>query len=317
MTRLLTTLLLLAAAATQFAAHAADTTLRIGFQKGGGLALVLKKQGTLERALAAQGIHADVKWIEFPAGPQLLEALNAGSVDIGGTGAPPPIFAQAAGADLVYVAAEPPPVAGEAIIVKSDSTIRTVAGLRGKKVAFARGSGSHLLLAAALAKAGLGIRDVQAIYLGPAEARAAFEAGAVDAWVVWDPYLAAAQKAYRPRVLADRSGLLPAYGFYVAARHLVQQSPQTVAVVLEQFAQAGAWANTHQTEMIALMAPQVGVVPDVVATWLGRATSGAMPVTPEIVASQQKVADLLYREKLIPRAVTIAGHVWSWKRRAP
>jgi sulfonate transport system substrate-binding protein len=312
MKRLFTALLLLAAAGTSLTGHAADTLLRIGFQKGGGLALVLKNQGLLERALAPKGVA--VKWIEFPAGPQMLEALNAGSVDIGGTGAPPPIFAQAAGADLVYVGAEPPPVAGEAIIVKADSAIRNVAGLRGKKVAFARGSGSHLLLAAALEKAGLGIRDVQAIYLGPAEARAAFEAGAIDAWVVWDPYLAASEKAYKTRVLADRSGLLPAYGFYVAARRLVQQSPDVVATVLGQFAQAGQWANTHQKEMIALMAPQVGVSSEVIATWLGRATSGTMPVTPAIAASQQQVADLLYREKLIPRPVTIAGHVWEWKR---
>ena len=308
MKRLLALLLL---ASTISLVHAADP-VRIGFQKGGGLALMLKKQGTLERALAPTGM--DVKWIEFPAGPQMLEALNAGSVDFGATGAPPPIFAQAAGADLVYVAAEPPPLTGEAIIVHADSPIRNVAQLKGKKVAFQRGSGSHLLLAAALEKAGLGIRDVQSTYLSPAEARAAFEAGAIDAWVIWDPYLAAAQKAYKPRVLADRTGLLPAYGFYLASRRLVERAPATVALILEQFAQAGQWANAHQPEMIAMMAPQVGVADDVIATWMGRATAGAMPVTPEIVASQQKVADLLYREKVIPRPVTIAGHVWTWKR---
>lgn len=306
------TLLLLCAVAVAHAAHAATDTVRIGFQKGGGLALILKKQGSLDRALAPQGVT--VKWVEFPAGPQLLEALNAGSIDIGGTGAPPPVFSQAAGADLVYVGAEPPPVTGEAIVVKPDSPIRGVAGLRGKRVAFQRGSGSHLLLVAALEHAGLSIRDVQPVYLAPAEARAAFEAGAVDAWVIWDPYLAAAQKAYRPRVLADRTGLLPAYGFYLAARPFVQRAPDVVATVLEQFAQAGQWANAHRQEMVALMAPQVGVPADVVATWLGRSQSGTTPVTPEIADSQQKVADLLYREKVIPRPVTIAGHVWTWKR---
>jgi sulfonate transport system substrate-binding protein len=305
----LLTALLLCASVT---AHAATDVVRIGFQKGGGLALIMKKQGLLDRALAPKGVT--VKWIEFPAGPQMLEALNAGSLDIGATGAPPPVFSQAAGADLVYVAAEPPPVTSEAIIVKPESPIRSVAQLRGKKVAFQRGSGSHLLLVAALEKAGLSIRDVQAIYLAPAEARAAFEAGAVDAWVVWDPYLAAAQKAYRPRVLADRTGLLPAYGFYLASRPFLQRAPDVVATVLEQFAQAGQWANTHRQEMIALMAPQVGVPVDVVATWLGRTQAGTMPVTKEIEDSQQRVADLLVREKLIPRPVTIAGHVWNWKR---
>lgn len=301
------------AAATFVPAHAADV-VRIGFQKGGGLALMLKKQGTLERALAAKGVS--VSWVEFPAGPQMLEAMNAGSVDFGATGAPPPIFSQAAGADLVYVGAEPPPVSSEAIIVKPDSAIRSVADLRGKRVAFQRGSGSHLLLAAALERAGLGMRDVQAIYLPPSEARAAFEAGAIDAWVVWDPYLAAAQQAYRPRVIADRSGLLPAYGFYLAPRRLVQRAPDTVATILEQFAAAGQWSNTHQKDMIEMMAPQVGVSKDVIATWLGRAHAGTMPVTPEIAASQQKVADLLYREKVIPKPVNIAGQVWTWKRKS-
>ena len=191
-----------------------------------------------------------------------------------------------------------------------------MADLRGKRVAFQRGSGSHLLLAAALERAGLGMRDVQAIYLPPSEARAAFEAGAIDAWVVWDPYLAAAQQAYRPRVIADRSGLLPAYGFYLAPRRLVQRAPDTVATILEQFAAAGQWSNTHQKDMIEMMAPQVGVSKDVIATWLGRAHAGTMPVTAEIAASQQKVADLLYREKVIPRPVSIAGQVWEWKRKS-
>jgi len=294
-------------------AHGADT-VRIGFQKGGGLALMMKKDGGLERALGPKGVT--IKWIEFPAGPQMLEALNAGSVDFGSTGAPPPIFSQAAGADLVYVAAEPPPVQGEAIIVKPNSSIRTVADLRGKKVAFQRGSGSHLLLVAALEKAGLGLRDIQAVYLPPSEARAAFEAGAIDAWVIWDPYLAAAQHVYKPRVIADRSGLLPAYGFYLASRQLVERAPDTLSAILEQFAASGQWSNSHQKEMVDLMAPQVGVPKEVIATWLVRAKAGAMPVTPEIARSQQQVADLLYREKVIPRPVTIAGHVWTWQRKA-
>lgn len=291
-------------------AHGADT-LRIGFQKGGGLLTLLKQQGAVEKALPG----TTVRWIEFPTGPQLLEALNAGSIDFGTTGAPPPIFAQAAGIDVVYVGAEPPPVQGEAIIVKPGSPIRTVAQLKGKKVAFAKGSGSHLLLVAALNRAGLSLRDVQPVFLGPSEARAAFDGGSVDAWVVWDPYLAAAQKAYGARVVADYTGLLQANGFYLASRAFAARAPRTIALLLEQIAAAGQWANTHQKEMVAMMAPQVGVPPDVIATWLGRAHAGVTPVTAAIAANQQRVADLFYREKLIPRPVTVAGQVWSWQRR--
>ncbi|TWI61232.1 sulfonate transport system substrate-binding protein [Pseudoduganella lurida] len=300
--------LLLAAALPAWA-----DTVRIGFQKGGGLMALLKRQGAVEKALAARG--TTVKWVEFPAGPQILEALNAGSLDFGTTGAPPPIFAQAAGIDLVYVGAEPAPVASEAIIVKPGSPIRTVAQLKGKRVAFVKGSGSHLLLVAALNRAGMTLHDVQPIYLGPSEARAAFDGGSIDAWVVWDPYMAAAQKAYQARVVADYTGLLQANGFYLASRAFVKRDPQGVAALLEQIAQAGQWANAHQKEMVAMMAPQVGVPPDVIATWLGRQKAGVMPIDAAIIANQQKIADLFYKEKLIPRPVTVAGSTWTWPRK--
>ncbi len=313
MTKISTALLALALLGALPARAAAAEPVRIGFQKGGGLLTALKRQGAVEKAFAPAG--TTVKWIEFPAGPQMLEALNAGSIDFGTTGAPPPVFAQAAGIDVVYVGAEPPPVASEAIIVKPDSPIRTVAQLKGKRIAFAKGSGSHLLLVAALNKAGLTIRDVKPIFLGPSEARAAFDGGSVDAWVVWDPYLAAAQKAYSARVVADYTGLLQANGFYLASRAFVKRSPQAVDTLLEQIALAGKWANTHRKEMVAMMAPQVGVAPDVIATWLGRQRAGVVPMDAAIVANQQKVADLFYREKLIPRPVTIATQAWTWQRR--
>ncbi|GGX88095.1 aliphatic sulfonate ABC transporter substrate-binding protein [Massilia dura] len=313
MTKILTALLALALLGALPARAVAAEPVRIGFQKGGGLLTALKRQGAVEKAFAPAG--TTVKWIEFPAGPQMLEALNAGSIDFGTTGAPPPVFAQAAGIDVVYVGAEPPPVASEAIIVKPDSPIRTVAQLKGKRIAFAKGSGSHLLLVAALNKAGLTIRDVKPIFLGPSEARAAFDGGSVDAWVVWDPYLAAAQKAYSARVVADYTGLLQANGFYLASRAFVKRSPQAVGTLLQQIALAGKWANTHRKEMVAIMAPQVGVAPDVIATWLGRQTAGVVPMDAAIVANQQKVADLFYREKLIPRPVTIATQAWTWQRR--
>ncbi|HEX8611354.1 MAG TPA: sulfonate ABC transporter substrate-binding protein [Telluria sp.] len=294
-------------------AHAAPApAVRIGYQKGAGLLTMLKNQGSVERAFAPT--HQAVTWIEFPAGPQMLEALNAGSIDFGTTGAPPPIFAQAAGIDVVYVGAEPAPVASEALIVAAGSPIRTVAQLKGKKVAFQKGSGSHLLLVSALRRAGLSMRDIVPVYLGPSEARAAFAGGSIDAWVVWDPYLAAAQKAYPVRVLADYTGLLQANGFYLSSRRFLDKSPESVAILLEQIAAAGAWVSGHRKEMVAMLAPQVGVTPDVIETWLSRSRAGVVPVDAAIVANQQRVADLFYQEKLIPKPVTISGKTWEWKR---
>ncbi len=307
----LAALLALAMLAPSLTLAAPVPTVRIGYQKGAGLLTMLKNQGSVERAFAPT--KQTVKWIEFPAGPQMLEALNAGSIDFGTTGAPPPIFAQAAGIDVVYVGAEPAPVASEALIVAAGSPIKTVAQLKGKKVAFQKGSGSHLLLVSALRRAGLSMRDIVPIYLGPSEARAAFAGGSVDAWVVWDPYLAAAQKAYPVRVLADYTGLLQANGFYLSSRGFVDKSPESVAILLEQIAQAGAWVSGHRKEMVAMLAPQVGVTPDVIETWLSRSRAGVVPVSAEILANQQRVADLFYQEKLIPKPVVLAGRGWTWK----
>ena len=170
--------------------QASADTLRIGYQKYGTLVL-LRADGSLDKRLAEKGV--DVRWTEFPAGPQLLEGLNVGSVDFGTTGETPPVFAQAAGADLLYVAHEPPAPLSEAILVPKDSPLKTAADLKGKRVAFNKGSNVHYLLVRALEDAGLSINDVTPVYLAPADARAAFERGSVDAWVIWDPFQAAAE----------------------------------------------------------------------------------------------------------------------------
>ena len=160
-------------------------TLRIGYQKGTPL-MLLKAQCTLVKPLAARGF--DLAWTEFPAGPPLLEAMNAGSIDLGYTGSPPPIFAQAEGSRIVYLAAEPAGPHNEAIVVPDGSPLKTVADLKGRTVAFARGSSSNYLIVAALEKAGLKYADVKPAFLMPADARAAFEGGKVDACDDdWDP----------------------------------------------------------------------------------------------------------------------------------
>ena len=156
-------LVALFAAAISFGAitQAQAETLRIGYQKYGTLVL-LKAKGTLEKRLAADGVQ--VQWTEFPGGPQLLEGLNVGSIDFGVTGETPPVFAQAAGADLLYVAYEPPAPNSEAILVPKDSPIKSVAELKGKKVVLNKGSNVHYLLVRALEDAGLTKDDVDGYF---------------------------------------------------------------------------------------------------------------------------------------------------------
>ena len=279
------------------------TELRIGYQKYGTLT-ILKARGDLEKRLAPQGV--DVKWTEFPAGPQLLEGLNVGSIDFGTVGEAPPIFAQAAGADLVYVANQPPAPAGEAIVVAKDSPIRSVAELKGRKVALNKGSNVHYLLVKALEKAGVKYSEIQTVFLAPADARAAFERGSVDAWVIWDPFLAAAEKQLGARVLADGKGLVSNHQFYLASRPYADKQPQVIRAIVEELARLDRWAEGNSREVAAFLAPQIGLDVGVAEVAAGRFAYGIVPITPTVAAQQQKIADAFFELKLIPKAIRIS-----------
>ncbi len=289
--------------AAALAQSAPKDTLRIGFQKYGTLT-VLKARGDLEKRLAPQGIA--VQWIEFPAGPQLLEGLNVGSIDFGTVGEAPPIFAQAAGAPIVYVANQPPAPSAEAIVVPKGSALKSVAELAGKKVALNKGSNVHYLLVKALEKAGVKYADVNVVFLAPADARAAFEKGAVDAWVIWDPFLAAAELQIGARVLADGTGLVSNHQFYLASRDYSDKKPQVVQAIVEELAKLDAWAAKNAKEVAQLLAPQIGLALDITERSANRFAYGIRPITSQVAAEQQKIADAFFELKLIPKAVKVA-----------
>jgi sulfonate transport system substrate-binding protein len=288
----------------------ARSTLRIGFQKYGTLTL-LKARGDLEKRLAPQGI--EVKWTEFPAGPALLEGLNVGSIDFGTVGEAPPIFAQAAGADLVYVANQPPAPKAEAILVPKDSPLKTVAELKGKKVALNKGSNVHFLLVKALEKAGLKYSEIQVVYLAPADARAAFEKGAVDAWVIWDPFFAAAEKQLGARILADGTGLVANIQFYLAARGYAEKNPQVIQSIVDELAKLDVWAAKSPAEVAKVLAPQIGLDLAITEVSAARFAYGIKPITPAIAAEQQKIADAFFELKLIPKAIKVSDALPSAK----
>jgi sulfonate transport system substrate-binding protein len=169
-----------------------------------------------------------------------------------------------------------------------------------------------LLVLAALRKAGLSMQDIQPVYLAPADARAAFVSGSIDAWVIWDPYLAAVQHSLPVRVLADHQGLLPANSFYEASRRLAEKSPAALNIILNQLAQTGAWARANPQLLAGIIAPQLGLPPAVIETWQARSRYGVVPVSADIAARQQEIADLFYQNKLIPKPVNIRQQVWLW-----
>lgn len=303
-------LVALFAAAISFGAitQAQAETLRIGYQKYGTLVL-LKAKGSLEKRLAEQGI--EVQWTEFPGGPQLLEGLNVGSIDFGTTGEAPPIFAQAAGADLLYVAHEPPAPTSEAILVPKDSALKSVSELKGKKIALNKGSNVHYLLVRALEDAGLKYSDIQPVYLPPADARAAFERGSVDAWVIWDPFQAAAEHQLQARTLRNGEGLVANHQFYLAARPYAEKHPEVVSVLVEEIRSVGGWIRQNSAEATQQVAPLLGLAPEITRTAVERQAYGAQLITPDVVEAQQQIADTFTDLKLIPKKLSIKDVIWN------
>jgi sulfonate transport system substrate-binding protein len=279
--------------------------LRIGFQKGSFNLALLKSYGLLEQRLPG----TRVVWTEFPAGPQLLEALALGSVEFGATGDAPPVFAQSAGKDVVYVGAEPPKPDSSAVLVKPDSPLKKLADLKGRRLALQKGSSAHFLAVRAVQKAGLAWSDIQPIYLPPAEARAAFERGSVDAWAVWDPYYAAAEISGELRALATSRGLSSNNTFYLASRALSRDAA-LLRTVFQALTDTDARVQADRRDAVQRYADFAGLPAATVQRMLER--RGAAPVgalTPELVREQQQVADAFAELGLIPRPIRVADAV--------
>jgi sulfonate transport system substrate-binding protein len=302
---------LLAASLAISPAHAEDkpTEICIGTQKGGFFPAV-RQRHTVEGAFNPLGI--EVKWIDFQFGPPLLEAINVGSVDFGLVGGSPPIFAQAGGARIRYVAAVKSDGNTQAIIVPQDSPIKTLADLKGRRIAFGKGSSAHNLLVAALEKAGLSWADVTPAPLAPADATAAFVKGSVDAWSIWDPYLALAELKDKARVIAFDKDVHKPNAFYIAGSDFVEKYPSLVARLNAVFASEGRWADTHHEEVAKAQAEATGVDIEAIRRFVDRSNFRVVPVDDDVIKSQQIVADRFARLGLIPKPVNVSDVVWKW-----
>ena len=292
-------------------AQISPTALRIGYQKSSTLFTIIKARGTLEQALAPLGVK--VSWHEFSSGLPLLEALNVGGIDVSADVADTvPVFAQAAGAQLTYFAQEAPSPSAQAIVVRSDAPYQRVAYLKGKKIAVTKAAGSHYLLIAALDKAGLKFRDIVPAYLSPADGRAAFERGAVDAWVVWDPFLAGVQRQSQVRILADGRNLADYQRYYLAASSYATARPDVLEVLFTQLRDAGAWVKQQPQEAAAFLAPLWGLDAATVELANGRRSYAVRAVAVDALGEQQRIADAFFAEGLLPKKVN-ATAVTLWK----
>ncbi|MFN8784551.1 MAG: sulfonate ABC transporter substrate-binding protein [Pseudanabaena sp.] len=294
------------------APSATGVKLRIGFQKSATILFSLKGKGTLETVF--QGKGGSVTWSEFPAGLPMVEALNAGAIDVAYVGEAPPVFAQAAkGSTVRYIAYDPYGVEAEGIVVHKDSPIQTLADLKGKKLAVQKGSNAHYLSVKAIESAGLQVSDVEISFVKPSDGRAAFEKKNIDAWAVWDPFLAAVEVDTGARVLTSAKGLAPNRGYYLASKEFIEKNPEIIKTFLNELKKESEYAKANPAEIAKFLSPSLGVDAAILEKAEKRRDYGIFPLTEEVISKQQDIADTFAKLKLIPQPIVVKEAVWDWK----
>lgn len=280
----------------------ATKVVRIGYQLNCPL-VILKSLGTLEKSLGKMGYK--VEWKEFQSGTALMEALNAGSIDFGRTGDSPPIFAQVAGTPFVYVAAGKSKFNGSAILVPKNSSIKSLKDLKGKKIGFAKGSSSHYLLIKALEKAGINYNEITPAFLQPADGRVAFEKGNIDAWVVWDPFTASAEVNSGATELVNGDGLTSDRDFFLANAAFAKNHNKVIEQIMTKVKNSSKWANENHDKLIALLSPLLKIDEASLKLAVNRRVYGVDDLTPQLMKEQQAIADLFFKQGIIPKQVIV------------
>lgn len=282
--------------------------IRVALQKGGLLAIAKQRQ-VLEEEFKPLGIT--VKWYEFPYSNPLLEALNANQLDFGSAGSAPPIFAQVARENLVYAATQPAGLNSEGILAKDNSSIRKIADLRGKRIGVAKGTSSHHFLVAALDKAGIKLDEIKVVYLAPADATAAFDKGDIDAWVVWDPYLAIAEKVHQARNITKDQRVVYSNNYLMANREFALKHPDLLKRIVDRLIDIGKWAEGNRPQLAQLLTDQTGIPLDIERIVVDRGTFAIKYLDDGITAQQQDVANRFAELGLVPRKVDVQKIVWK------
>jgi sulfonate transport system substrate-binding protein len=269
-------------------------TLRIGDHIG------LAKSG-LEAAGQLADVPYRIEWASFSAGPPLLEAINADAIDIGACGDAPPLFALASGANIRIVAALRNRPDFSAIIAPAGSTLKSVRDLRGKKVALAKGSASHYLLLAALERDGLALSDVRPVFLNPVDAQPAFTNGDVDAWAVWDPFVANNLRQGAIEI-TNGTGLTEALGFQVTSEQVLRDPGKVAAIAdyLRRSENTQKWAVQHKAVWARQYADITKLPLEVVERMFAHYEPTYVPIDAVVRAAEQKVADVFFQAAVLP-----------------
>jgi sulfonate transport system substrate-binding protein len=234
----------------------ARTPLRLSYQLSSALLLVLREHRTLEDRLAADGF--DIVWTRYSS-----DIMRTGAVDFHSDVAEPvPLFTHTANPDLTLYAAEGPSPHAVAVIVREDSPIKTLADLRGGTVGTTKGSASHCLLVRSLDQAGLALGDIHPAFLDPPDAAAAFQTGHIDAWAIYDPFLALTQASQPVRALTDGAAQSMRYDrYYLVNGSFAKAHPDIVQTVFASLQQAAAWIHDNPAAANLLLSRLWGNVP--------------------------------------------------------
>jgi len=284
--------------------------LRMGYQSAGDF---FRNQKLLEKRLEPLGVK--VEWAQFVQGPQLMEGMNAGKIDVGAVGETPPIFAQVAGIDLVYIVGtrrNNRTGKSSVIAVPPESPIKRLEDIKGQQVCFQVGSASHYFMLRALQSVGLTLKDIKILSLPTVEASTAFLEGRIPVWMTGDPYYAIAEKEHRIRVLRDSVGLDSPGGYYIADRKFAEANPGILKIIIEELQRLNQWEETHRPEVAKLMIALQKLDEDVVAKVMSRRTFlGPRGLSPALIAEQQRVADVFTNAGVIPKKISIQDTLLS------
>jgi sulfonate transport system substrate-binding protein len=295
-----------AALSSTVRADAVVKEIRVGYQKNGVL-VIARQQASLKNHFKPLGI--DVKWVEFSSGPPMMEAMNVGSIDYGAVGDSPPVFAQAAGAAIVYAAGQSI-TNGQGILVPQNSAIRSIADLKGKRVGFTKGSSAHNIVVQTLEKAGLTYADITPVYLTPPDAGPAFANGSIDAWSIWDPYFAIGETRQNGRVLVNACEITRSNSFYIANRDFARNHGPVLQQIIDVTTSTAKWAEAHRDEVAKSLSAITGLPLDIQTVAANRSSFAVGPITEDVIATQQGVADRFFKLGLIPQQIAVRDIVW-------
>lgn len=290
----------LALAVAALPAARAETVLRVGDQVAGVRSL-------LEAAHALDDVPYTIEWSQFPAAAPLLEALNAGALDVGFTGDIPYLFVYAAGAPVKVIGATRSQPSANAVLVPKDSPAQSFADLKGKRIAVNRGGNGHFEALGLLEHAGLTPDDVTLVFLGPTDAKSAFAAGSVDAWVIWEPYVSMAVVGDGARVVADAAGVYPSKTFELAHDDAIAGKRDAVLDFHRRVERAKLWALQHPEPIAAQISALTRIPEDIALRSLRTKQETPIAIDDAVVAETQGEADLFTRHHVLPAALDVSA----------